>query len=585
MRCVDNALEGLGSCVNCYVDRSISNNPAQASHRRRRPSAPAHLLSHFIAYTAVLPIAQNKTVDMDPKDLALPLQASATSSALRLELDILDPESVDALISLPEGRVRSDFARQALRIGIIALRQAQGRVDAETVRNEGERLITALGTALGDYRRQTESLLQDTLKSYFDPSDGRFTERVERLVRQDGELERVMRAQIENNQRAIADVLTEFIGEDSGLLRALTPDESNHFLAGLRQSLETTLSGQSGQILREFSLDNPDSALARLVRELKERHGELTGDLARQIEAVVNEFSLDNDNSALSRLVRRVEQAQKQISSEFSLDAENSALARMKRELLNVLDAQQQRNEAFQQQVQETLSNMRVRKEEAARSTTHGRSFQDEGFRVIQRLCEQANDIAEDVGDSPGIIPRSKVGDCLITLGADCVAAGARIVVEFKEDSSYNLKSSLEEVETARKNRGAEVGLFVHSRRTAPAGLTEFARHGNDIVVVWDAEDERSDLLLRAGLMVAKALSVRAGAAMHGRSVELAEMDAAVRTIEKQCEKFDAIRTRGNTIRNAADEIIRHADVGQREILRQIGELDEHMAGLKRASA
>lgn len=522
------------------------------------------------------------TVRMDPKDLALTPETGTAGVGLRLELDILDPESIDALASLPEGRVRNDFARQALRIGIVALRQAQGRVDAEAVRNEGERLITALASTLGDYRRQTESLLQDTLKSYFDPSDGRFTERVERLVRQDGELERVMRGQIENNQRAIAEVLTEFIGEDSTLLRALTPDESNLFLGGLRASLETSLSAQSGQILREFSLDNDDSALARLVRELKARHGELTGDLAKQIQSVVNEFSLDNDDSALSRLVRRVEQAQKQISSEFSLDAENSALARMKRELLHVLDAQRQRNEAFQAQVQEALSNMKVRKEEAARSTTHGRSFQDEGFRVLQRLCEQANDIAEDVGDSTGLIPRSKIGDCVITLGADCLAAGERVVVEFKEDASYSLRSTLEEIESARKNRGADVGLFIHSRRTAPQGMAEFARHGQDIVVVWDAEDEASDILIRAGLMVAKSICVRTGAQAHGRTAELAAMESAARAVEKQCTKFETIRTRCDTIKRAADSIIEQSDIGQREILRQIAELDEHLAGLKR---
>jgi hypothetical protein len=169
----------------------------------------------------------------------------------------------------------------------------------------------------------------------------------------------------------------------------------------------------------------------------------------------------------------------------------------------------------------------------------------------------------------------------VVTLGADCVAAGAHVVVEFKEDASYNLKSTLEEAETARKNRGAAVGLFVHSRRTAPAGMSEFARHGNDIVVVWDAEDETTDVLLRAGMMVAKALCVRAGVAAQGRSAELAGMESAVRAIEKQCEKFEAIRTRCNTIKSSADFIIQHADIGQREMQRQIAELDEHLTGLK----
>jgi len=84
---------------------------------------------------------------MDLKDLAT---AAPAATHLRLELDVADPECVAALVSLPEGRARSDFARQALRIGIIALRQAQGRIDAEVIRNEGERVIAALGTTLGD---------------------------------------------------------------------------------------------------------------------------------------------------------------------------------------------------------------------------------------------------------------------------------------------------------------------------------------------------------------------------------------------------------------------------------------------------
>ena len=36
------------------------------------------------------------------------------AAALRLDLDVTEPECVAALASLPEGRTRNDFARQAL---------------------------------------------------------------------------------------------------------------------------------------------------------------------------------------------------------------------------------------------------------------------------------------------------------------------------------------------------------------------------------------------------------------------------------------------------------------------------------------
>ena len=86
---------------------------------------------------------------------------------------------------------------------------------------------------------------------------------------------------------------------------------------------------------------------------------------------------------------------------------------------------------------------------------------------------------------------------------------GARIVIEAKEDASYNLKKALEEMEEARKNRGAGTGLFCLSKRAAPSGLEVFNRYGNDVVVIWDAEDTGSDVFLDAGLSVARALCAR----------------------------------------------------------------------------
>ena len=92
-------------------------------------------------------------------------QESAQTSGLRLDLLIEDPETIAALASYPEGRERNRFARTALRIGIIALNQAQGRIDTESVKHEGDRLVREMEGKLSEYRRQTESLLANTLKT------------------------------------------------------------------------------------------------------------------------------------------------------------------------------------------------------------------------------------------------------------------------------------------------------------------------------------------------------------------------------------------------------------------------------------
>ncbi len=90
-------------------------------------------------------------------------------------------------------------------------------------------------------------------------------------------------------------------------MNLLDPDESSGLVQAVRSSAEEVLQAERERILAEFSLDNKDSALSRMISELTEENGKLTGDLTRKVDEVVKEFSLDEEDSALSRLVRKVE--------------------------------------------------------------------------------------------------------------------------------------------------------------------------------------------------------------------------------------------------------------------------------------
>lgn len=50
----------------------------------------------------------------------------------------------------------------------------------------------ALVSVVEQSRNEIHSNLTSALKDYFDPKSGRFQERVERLIKQDGELEQVL---------------------------------------------------------------------------------------------------------------------------------------------------------------------------------------------------------------------------------------------------------------------------------------------------------------------------------------------------------------------------------------------------------
>jgi hypothetical protein len=121
----------------------------------------------------------------------------------------------------------------------------------------------------------------------------------------------------------------------------------------------------------------------------------------------------------------------------------------------------------------------------------------------------------------------------------------------------------------------------VHSRKTAPATLEPFARHGHTLVVVWDADDERTDVVLRAALACAKALSVRAARRSSLEAASMQRMDEAIASITKQVEGFEEIRTSAATAGNAADRIEKRARIMGEQITRHAETLVTQVAALK----
>jgi hypothetical protein len=103
-----------------------------------------------------------------------------------------------------------------------------------------------------------------------------------------------------------------------------------------------------------------------------------------------------------------------------------------------------------------------------------------------------------------------------------------------QEDASYTVAKARAELETARKNRDASVGLFIFSEKTRPEGMDSFLRHGNDVFVVWDAERVESDVILRAGLSVAKALCVRQVKERQAEDGNWDRVEAAILTLEHE---------------------------------------------------
>ena len=97
------------------------------------------------------------------------------AQAIPLTLVVSDRETVDELLQRAEARERDEYALAALQIGVLSL-------TPNAVRREGERLLVDLKNALDQSRNEIHSNLTTALSEYFDPTSGRFQERVERLI-------------------------------------------------------------------------------------------------------------------------------------------------------------------------------------------------------------------------------------------------------------------------------------------------------------------------------------------------------------------------------------------------------------------
>lgn len=488
------------------------------------------------------------------------LDPLADDDALPLLLRVRDPELVRELAAIADPREREALALAALRIGWLSLRTARGQVDAQAVRGEVERMLGELRSGLDAHRTRLQEQLERALREYFDPEGGRFEERVRRLVHDDGELAKVIRSQVAGSDSALARTLAQHVGEGSVLLRTLDPANAEGLVAGITRLVDDSLGAQRQAILGEFSLDNREGALARLVGELTQSHGRLSEALQLRIDAVVKEFSLDAEDSALSRLVHRVERAQQQISAEFTLDSETSALARLRREWLAIAERQAEQLGELQKRVEVELAKLTTGRERDARSTAHGTAFEAALLRWLEARALAQGDAFEATGATTGVIRNCKKGDAVVELGPEHRAAGARIAIEAKEDASYTLAKARAEIDEARRNRSASAGVFVHSARSAPEGFPRFHAAGEDVFVVWDLEDPASDVRLEAALGVARALATRAGGE-HATAVDFGDLERAIRQVEKQLHGLDEIQTSATTIEGSAGRIKERARI------------------------
>ena len=482
-----------------------------------------------------------------------------SAGEMLIAVRVSDPDVVAELKRRPAGAERDGFIAAALRVGVLALRSAGGTIDTDAVRHAGDKLLGDLRETLAERARSLTSDLGTALTQYFDPRTGLMSQKLDHLVKDGGQidqvLERTLRAHV-GDESVLARTLAAHVGEGSALFRMLSPDQANGLKRQIEQALDGALRAQSAEVLRQFSLDHKDSALSRLVSEMKDSQGLLSRDLKAQVELATREFSLDHEQSALSRLQKTVLGAVQELT----------------------------RNHAeFQGDVRARLAALDARRGEAARSTRHGGEFEEALGQLLATESQRVGDVHQAVGATTGAVRNCKVGDHIVAMGRESAAPGALLVFEAKENRACDLRAAIAEIEVARKNRQAQVGVFVFSARTAPEGLEPLARYGEDIVVVWDPEDEATDLHVRCAYSMARGMATRLASASAASHEALSEIDLATRGIEKQLQYLDDVARMAGTVKNNGEKILQRMERMREQLAGDVERLDEQLRALRSA--
>ena len=509
--------------------------------------------------------------------------ALATRS-LHITLHITDPEVIHELERREDGSARDSFARHALRLGVLALQQANGALDADVIRREGDQLLASVNAVLQQRTSELSGSLAQTMLKYLDPTSGALPQRIDRLMQPNGELDALLAKHIDGDQSAIARTLARHIGEQSPLFKLLSPTQSDGLMAVLTDTIQKALDNQRDEVLKQFSLDRKDSALSRLLSEVSATNGKLRSDLAADVGKVVKELSLDAEGSAMQRLSSLLTKTNRAVESSLTLDDDASPLARLKREILGVLAQHKDATTQFQAEVRSTLDAFKVRREEAARSTQHGVTFEARVAEVLDQEAARAGDVGEHVGAVPGRLQR-KFGDYVLELGPESASPGARVVFEAKARKRYTLKHALEELAEARKNRESEIGVCVFDRESAPENMASLHRIGCDVLVVWDAEDATSDVYLRAAYGLARALAHRERAVEAKAEEELAALDGLVEAFEAHVVTLASVEKSARSVRKHGESILASVESMRSALDRDVAALRTRVESVRGACA
>ena len=457
-----------------------------------------------------------------------------------------------------------ELALDAWTIGLRALGNAYSRARESRLEDVGRTLLDDMDRQLKSQLEMQQRAVADALKRFFDPNDGEVTRRLAAFVDDEGVLARFLSEYLGSEHSVLAKTLAEQVGANSELFKKLSPSEKDGLVQVLEGRMTAVMQENQQQLLKALDPLAEDGAVAKLLRTLRKELEDADEDRTAQLTKALAALDANDETSLLSRLIRETRDAKQTLLRSLNPQDPESPLGAVKRTVetmlaahgqtqKELLEAQQERQKELEVLIRETVVRLEARKEADAASPRGGATFEDAVVGFVEDATRGGTYVVEPTGNTTGKRRACKVGDAVIHFTDESAFAGNRIVVESKRDKSDTVAKALQEMELARENREATVGVFVFAASHAPDGFPGFVRYGSSILVSWDSEDGATDPALRGALLAALAMATR-------RKNEAGEGDlTALRDIEKRIQdelnRIAKMRKANDKISNSSDEI------------------------------
>ena len=517
------------------------------------------------------------------------IRVSIVSHAEEVRVELHDRRaeafSLFAELGPPQGE---QLARDAWAIGLRALHNAHRTAQEAKLADIGGTLVADIDVRLRAHVEEQHRTLTQVLTAYFDPRDGQVSQRLAAFVDDQGALARLLQRYVGPNDSVLSDVLARQVGESSPLFKKLSPTESDGLVKLLAGELQTVMNRSHADLSQALDPLAADGAVGRFLRTLREELKGSNEDRAKQLSAALAALDANDESSLLSRLVRETQKAREDVLAAVNADAPGSPMGLLRASLTKLLQEQSltqnelareqaSRQVVFEKEIREALTRIETRRNQDLKTTRGGLDFEQAAMEFVTSATRGAPCVFELTGMTAGV-GRCKKGDGVLRFTTESAFAGAAVVFEAKRESGFTAQKALDELDEARRNRNASAGVFVMARSHATEGFPAFARHGANVLVVWDHEDSSSDVYLHAAVLLGAALVTRTRTA--GEPGDIAALRGLEDAIEHEVARLEKMEKSCGRITKGASEIMDELRVAKGALQQLVGKAKSTLQAL-----